>query len=105
MGTMKVIQRGIMKVLPGKMAEAMELMKKHNALATRLGCPPMRSYRCISGGGEFFHTIIGEAEWDSFATMEAFFDKMMVDPEMQALMAKWETILESHELEFYMPMP
>jgi len=102
---MKVIQRGIMKVVPGKMAEAMELMGKHTAVAARLGCPPMRSYRCLSGGGEFFHTIIGEAEWDSLAAMEAFFEKMMADAEMQELMAKWETILESHAIEFYTPIP
>jgi len=30
---------------------------------------------------------------------------MRADPEMQALMAKWEAVLESHEIEFYMPMP
>jgi hypothetical protein len=101
---MKVIQRGIMKVVPGKMVEAMELMGKHTAVATRLGCPPMKSYHCLSGGGEFFHTIIGEAEWDSLAAMEAFFEKMTADAEMQELMAKWEAVLESHEIEFYLPM-
>ena len=101
---MKVVQRGVMKVIPGKMAEAMELNGKHMAAAHRLGCPPMRSYRCLSGRGEFFHTIIGEAEWDSLAAMEAFFDKMMADAEMRELMAKWEGVLESHEIEFYLPM-
>jgi len=33
---MKVIQRGIMKILPGKMAEAMELNEKYMAIVTRL---------------------------------------------------------------------
>jgi len=79
---MKVIQRGIMKIVPGKMAEAMGLMGKHTAAAKRLGCPSMRLYRCLSGGGEFFHTIVGEAEWDSMAAMESFFDKMMADPDI-----------------------
>jgi hypothetical protein len=102
---MRVVQRGIMKIVPGKMEEAMQLMGKHYDAAARLGSPPSRMYRCLSGRGEFFHTIIGEAEWDSFASLEAFFDKMMTDPEMQELMSKWETILESHELEFYLPMP
>jgi len=102
---MRVVQRGIMKVVPGKMAEAMELMGRHNAAAVHLGSPPMRQYRCISGGGEFFHTIIGEADWDSFAALETFFDKMMADPEMQELMARWEGVLESHEIEFYTPVP
>jgi len=69
---MKVMQRGIMKILPGKMAEAMELNEKHHAAASRLGAPPMRSYRCLSGRGEFFHTLVGEAEWDSFGEMAAF---------------------------------
>jgi hypothetical protein len=102
---MKIMVREIMKVLPGKMAEAMELEKKHMAIATRYGAPPERGYRCISGGGDFFHTVIGESEWDSIAAMEAFQEKMFADPEVQALMAKWETILTSHEIEFYMPLP
>ena len=101
---MKVIQRGIMKVVPGKMAEAIELWEKHMAITTRLGCPPMRSYRPLIGG-EFFHTLIGEAEWDSMAALEAFLDKMMADPEMQALMAKWDAVLESHVIELNTPMP
>ena len=100
---MKIIQRGTMKILPGKMAEATDLFQKHTAIATRLGCPSMRSYRPFIGS-EFFHTIIGEAEWDSMAAIEAFFNKMMADSEMQALMAKWEAVLESHVIEFYAPM-
>jgi len=101
---MRVIQRGIMKVVPGKMAEAMELNEKHMAIASRYGMPPMRGYRPFVGG-EFFHTIIFEAEWNSLAAMEAFFDKMFSDPEMQALMPKWDALLESHEVELYIPMP
>ena len=100
---MKIIQRGTMRILPGKMGEAMDLFQKHTTIATRLGCPSMRSYRPLIGN-EFFHTIIGEAEWDSMAAIEAFFDKMMADSEMQALMAQWETVLESHVIEFYAPM-
>jgi hypothetical protein len=63
-----------MKIVPGKMPEAMELMEKHTAASMRLGCPNFRSYRPLIGG-EFFHTIIGEAEWDSMAAMEAFYEK------------------------------
>ena len=102
---MRVVQRGIMKIVPGKMEEAMKLNEKHSIAATRLGAPPWKAYRSLSGQGEFFHTIIEEAEWDSFASMEAFFERMMTDPEMQELMSKWESVLESHEIEFYLPMP
>jgi hypothetical protein len=51
------------------------------------------------------HTIVFEAEWDSLATMAAFFEKMMTDPEMMAEMPKWEAVSESHEVELYMVMP
>lgn len=102
---MKVIQRGIMKVVPGKMTEAMELYQKHTAIVSRLGAPTagMRSYRPLIGG-EFFHTLIAETEWDSLAALEAFFENMMADPEMQAIMAKWDAVLESHEIQLLMPI-
>ena len=72
---MKIIQRGTMKIVPGRMAEAMELMGKHTAASIRLGCPSFKSYRPLIGG-EFFHTIVGETEWDSMAAMETFYEKL-----------------------------
>ena len=103
---MKVMQRGIKKIIPGKMAEAMELNEKYMAIVNRLGMPTtaMRMYRPFIGG-EYMHTLVFEVEWDSLVTMAAFFEKITADPEMQALMPKWETLLESHEVELYMPMP
>jgi len=102
----KVIQRGVMKIVPGKMAEAMELQAKHMAIVGRHGMPltTMRSYRPLFGG-EYMHTLIFEVEWDSLAAMEDLFDKMMADPEMQALMPKWDAVLESHVVELNVPMP
>jgi len=107
---MKVMQRGIMKVLPGKMAEAMELLGKYMAVVSRLvGVPreklPMKTYRPFIGGGDSLHTIIFEVDWDSFGEMAAFFEKAMADPEIQAFMPKWEAVEESHEVEVYMLMP
>ena len=103
---MKVIQRGTMKVVPGKMAEAMELTKKHMELTTKLGGPTnWKYYRCLSGREEYMHTLIGEAEWDSLADAEAFLDKMMADKELQQLMVKWDEILSDHYVEFLIPMP
>ena len=103
---MKVMQRGIMKILPGKMGEAMQLMEKHMALMARLGQSdvPMRRYAPFLGGGDALHTMIFEVEWDSFAEMAAFFEKTMADPEMQALMPQWAAIEQSHEVELYMVM-
>ena len=102
---MKVLQRGIMRVLPGKMAEAMELNKKWMAMVNRLAGP--LSFKIYSPlfGGEYMHTIVFEVEWDSLGKLAAFFEKMMADREMMAEMPKWEAVLESHEVELYMVMP
>ncbi len=104
---MKVMQRGIMNILPGKMGEAMELNEKYMAIVKRLGMPfnAMRMYRPFFGGGDMMHTVVFEVEWDSLATMAAFFEKAMADPEIQAMMPKWEAVEESHQVELYMPMP
>jgi len=107
---MKVMQRGIMRIMPDKMAEAMELLEKYMAVVSRLvEMPreklPMKTYRPFIGGGDSLHTIIFEVEWDSFGEMAAFFEKAMADPEIQATMPKWEAVEESHEVELYMSMP
>ena len=102
---MKVMQRGIMKVLPGKMAEAMELNKKHMAISSRYGMPTTaaRMYRPWFGG-EYMHTVVFEVEWDSLTEMAVFFEKMMADPEYQSQMSQWDTLLENHQVELYVVM-
>ena len=101
---MKVMVRSIMKFLPGKMEEAIKLEKKHMAIANRvLGISP-RIYRRLSGGGDTTRTIIVEAEMDSLAAFEAHPLKMGADPEMQELIPKLDAIIDSLEVEFYMPI-
>jgi len=102
---MKVMVRSIMKAVPGKMAEAMELNEKHMAIANRVLGISARQYRPISGGGDVMNTIISEAEFDSLAAFEAHPEKMGAEPEVQAMMPKWEAVIESYQVEFYMPMP
>jgi hypothetical protein len=103
---MKVVQRGIMKILPGKMSEAQALMEKHMAITTRLGMDPsrMRSYRYMTGG-EIMHTMIFEYDWDSLLEFAEFFEKNMQDREMQELMMKWPSVVEHHSMEILTPMP
>jgi len=103
---MKVMQRGIMKVAPGKMAEAMALTEKLMALSSRYGMSTTgaRMYRPFTGGGDAIHTVIFEIEWDSLTEMAAFFEKMMADPEYQAQMSQWDTLLENHQVELYVVM-
>ena len=107
---MKVMQRGIMKIVPGKMAEATELMGKYIAVLSRLlGMPaeklPMKIYYPFIGGGDAVNTIVFEMEWDSFGEMAAFFEKAMADTEIQASMPKWQAVEQSHEVELYMAGP
>jgi hypothetical protein len=104
--TMKVMQRGIMKVAPGKLAEAMELNQKLMALSSRHGMPTKdaRMYRPFTGGGDAIHTVVFEMEWDSLTEMAAFFEKIMADPEWQAQMTKWDVLLDTHEVELYAVM-
>ena len=103
---MKVIQRGIMKILPGKIEEAMKLLEEWFAMVKLLGVPveKMRSYRPVSGGNDIMHTQIFEIEWNSFTEMATFFDKVMAGPEFQTEMAKWDAIIETHEMEILTPM-
>ena len=102
---MKVIMRAPVKVVPGRMAEYMELEEKRRAMVARLGYPPEKVYRLISGEGDMFHTLVYEMEWDSLAALEAFFEKTFADPEGQELMAKSDAVIVSHENEFYTPLP
>ncbi len=102
---MEVMVRTVMKVFPGKMAEAMELEQKHMAIASRVLGISGRCYRPLSGGGDVMNTIISEGEFDSLAGFEAHPAKMGADSEMQALMPKFEGVIESMEVEFYLPLP
>jgi hypothetical protein len=101
----KVMVRSIMRFLPGKMAEGIKLEEKHMAIASRVTGISPKCYRPISGGGDTMRTIIYETEFDSFAAFEAHPAKMGADPEMQELVPKLNTVIDSFEVEFYTPMP
>lgn len=94
-----------MRTAPGKMAEAMQTLQEHMAIASRLGAPAYRSYVPMIGGYDNAHTVIVDGEWDSLEAVAAFFERMMADPEMQALMPKWDAVLESNVGEIFALMP
>ena len=68
---MKVMVRSIMKAVPGKMTEAMELEEKHMDIASRVLGISARCYRTLCGGGDTKRIIISEDEFDSLAAFEA----------------------------------
>ena len=102
---MKVVQRGIMKILSGKMEEAMKLMEKHMAITTRLGLVPskMRSYHYLTGG-DVMHTMIFEYHWDSLMDFAEFFEKNLQDSEMRELMMEEPSVVEHHSMEILSPV-
>jgi hypothetical protein len=102
---MKLTVREIMKIMPGKWGEAIELSKKRIEGAVRLGSPPFKFYRSMSGQGEWSNTIILERQWDSFADWETFFDKALKDEKLKKeFIEKWQNITESHNIEYYTPL-
>jgi hypothetical protein len=101
---MKVMMRSIMTVFPGKMEEAIKIEKEHMAIASRvLGISP-RIYQRLSGGGDTTRTIIIEAELDSLTVLETLPEKMGKNPEMQEIFPKLGAIVDTVEIELYIPI-
>ena len=98
---MKVIHRGVMKVVPGRLADAMDLLQQMMAVSGRT----WRCYKPLIGGGDVVHTIICETEYEDFAEVAATFEQGPDSPEMREIQAKWEAIVEHHEAEWYTPIP
>ena len=100
---MKVMFRTTVRIVPGKMAEYMQLEQKRKVFAQRLGMPAERVYMGLSGDAA--HTITYERDWDSLAAMEAALEKMFADPERQQMMADYDGTIISHENELFTPLP
>lgn len=100
---MKLVERDIWKIIPGKMAEARELEKRELAVLKRLGVNiPVKHYFPMAGTIDQKHTIVAESELGSFASIATLGEKIGADPEMKEIQAKWEEISESQVTEFYM---
>ncbi len=102
---MKIMERRIINVGPGKWAEIQEMEKKWDALENRIGgFSPKRRLRPIAGS-EGLNTFVWEREWESFAVCEAAYEKEMGDPEVQALTKETESLYESSRGELYVLLP
>jgi len=101
---MKLTVREIIRVMPGKWDEAIELQKKRVESAMRLGSPKFKAYKSMSGQGDWGNTIILEREWDSFAAWESFLEKALSDSKIKEFLDKWSNIVQSHNFEYYTPL-
>lgn len=101
---MIIIERQIQIVCPGKWAELEEIDKKFNTVESCLGFPAKKRYRSLVGGHTTDTPII-ERQWESLATLEAAYEKAIADAEHRELSAEaHSSIIESAQVEFYMPL-
>src|SRR5689334_24362539 len=100
---MVIIERQIQMVRSGKWTELEELDKKFTAVESGLGFPAKRRCRSLVGGLTTDALII-ERQWESFAVLESTYEKALMNAEHQALSTAVELILESQQIEFYVPM-
>jgi hypothetical protein len=101
---MVVVERLIQQVRPDKWAELDALDKKYHTVESRCGFPAKRRYRCFVGGDNT-NALIIERQWESWAAMEAAYEKAFADPEWQALGGEGASIIESDRHELYAPLP
>jgi hypothetical protein len=100
---MKVMERHVCEVFPGKWAELLKIEKKFDAVESKYGFPPKKSYQCLSGRYPL-DTFVIEREWESMAAMETGFEKAMADPAWQALGVEMNSCLANTVIELYMPV-
>jgi len=100
---MMIIERQMQRVRSGKWTELEELDKKFIPVESQLGFPARRRCRSLVGGLTTDMLIV-ERQWDSFAALEAAYEKALMNTEHQALSKDVELILESQQIEFYVPL-
>ncbi len=101
---MIAVERMTQKVRPGKWADLEEIDKRFNKVEMKAGFPPKKRYQCVIGGMDGNMLII-ERQWDSLAAMEAAYEKVMSDPEWQALGQEVISAVESSQIEVFTPLP
>ena len=100
---MNIIERQMQKVRAGKWTELEDLDKRFTAVESGLGFPARKRCRSLVGGLTTDMLII-ERQWESFAALEVAYEKALTNAEHRALSAEVELILESQQIEFYLPL-
>jgi len=101
---MAYIQREIQHIYPGKWEDLEAIDKEYSKIEAKYGFSPKKRYQIITGSDEM-NTLIVEHHWESLAAMETAFNKLMADPEWQALGPRAETIIRDDRLELLFIMP
>ena len=64
------------------------------------GFPPKRHYFLIAGSDDS-GTMVWEREWESFAVMEAAYDRLFADSEAEHLGQRAQEIYDGERIEYY----
>jgi hypothetical protein len=99
-----VIMRLFQRVKNGKCDDLEEIDKKCNEIEEKLGYPPKKRYRSLSGEYDN-NVIIIEREWQSLSKMEKIMTKGFLDPELTKLDKKIDSIIDWQKTELYVPHP
>ncbi len=99
-----VIMRLIQRVANGKWDELEVIDKKCTELEEKIGYPPKKQYRSLSGAYDN-NVVIIEREWQSLSKMEKTMTKGYLDPELAKLYKKLDSIIEWQKMELYVPHP
>jgi hypothetical protein len=100
---MKVMERCSQSVLTSNNDEVLAIEKKFDALEAKMeGAPQKRRY-WAGYGGLVAGTMVWEREWDSMASIEAYFEKTFTDAEWVATTAEASKIYGPPHFELYMP--
>ena len=97
---MKIMERHIGKVRPGKWAELEQIEKQYDAIERPWGFPLKRRYRALYGSYSR-DAHITEREWDGMAVMEAALERAVARSEWLALGQDLNSVLESLQIEVY----
>jgi hypothetical protein len=78
-----------------------EWEQKWQAIEERLGGFPAKRHYYLLSGSDDSGTMVWEREWDSFAAMEAAYDRLFAVPEAQSLGASVASIYAGERTEYY----
>jgi len=84
---MKVIERIIQEINPGKNTALEDIDKRFDVIEGPLGFPSKKRLWCFSGP-HYTNTIVIEREWESMAVMEAVYEKFVAHPGIQTLLGR-----------------
>ena len=78
--------------------------QKYNQLESAVGFPPKTRYQLILSS-KSSNILVVEREWESFAAMEAAYEKLMTNPAWFALNAESSAVIKDSYSEILMPLP